>query len=77
MSGSVSQDAWRPSCSMFSNFPNPMTEARPWILETQQRGRMGYMHVSVKSLYNPSAFRNAGIADPYGAGRSVRVDPTF
>jgi hypothetical protein len=54
-----------------------MTEARPWVLETQQRGRMGYMHVSVNSLCNPSAFRDAGIADPYGARRSVRVEPAF
>jgi hypothetical protein len=36
-----------------------------------------YMRVSVDSLCNPSAFRDAGIADPYGARRSVCADPAF
>jgi hypothetical protein len=36
-----------------------------------------YMRVSVDSLCNPSAFRDAGIADPYGARQSVCADPAF
>ena len=36
-----------------------------------------YMRVSVDSLCNPAAFRDAGFADPYAARRAVVADPAF